>query len=210
MTFSGENLACLRGERIVFQNLGFELRPGGMLLLLGANGSGKSTLLRLCAGFLRPFAGRLLYDGADIFSQRAEHRSRICYTGHLDALKAVMSVSENLLFWARLSGGDAQRLDEALDLFDLGGLADMPARFLSAGQRRRANLARLAMSRAPLWLLDEPTTALDKASCARLFDLMAAHRHAGGMIMVATHQEIEGADSAVLPLDDFSPVEAVF
>ncbi len=210
MTFSGENLACLRGERIVFQNLGFELDSGGMLLLLGANGSGKSTLLRLCAGFLRPFAGRLLYDGVGITGRMAEHRGRICYAGHLDALKAVFTVSENLLFWARLSGGNENRLEEALDLFGLGPLADMPARFLSAGQRRRANLARLVMSRAPLWLLDEPTTALDQASCTRLFDLMERHRHAGGMIMAATHQKIESAGSTVLSLDDFAPVEEVF
>src|SRR3982750_4393460 len=154
------DLACLRGERAVFAGLSFRLDPGGALLL-GANGAGKSTLLRLLAGLLRPEAGLLLWDGTDALADRAAHAARLRYLSHQDALKPALTARENLSFFARLWGG---QVDAALEALDLLPLAELPARVLSSGQKRRLALARLALAPAPLWLLDEPTVGLDAAS----------------------------------------------
>jgi len=178
------NLACIRGERAIFADLSFHLAPGGALLLVGANGAGKSTLLRLLAGLLRPEAGDLLWDGADALADRAAHAARLRYLSHQDALKPALTARENLEFFAHLWGGG---VDAALAALDLLPLADLPARVLSSGQKRRLALARLALAPAPLWLLDEPTVGLDAASVGRLGALLAAHRAAGGMVLAATH-----------------------
>ncbi|WP_431271366.1 heme ABC exporter ATP-binding protein CcmA [Dankookia sp. P2] len=182
------DLACLRGERVVFAGLSFRLEPGGALLLVGANGAGKSTLLRLLAGLLRPEAGALLWDGRDALADRAAHAARLRYLSHQDALKPALTARENLHFFARLWGGEVAAALAALDLLPL---AELPARVLSSGQKRRLALARLALSDpahpAPLWLLDEPTVGLDAASVERLGRLLARHRAAGGMVLAATH-----------------------
>jgi heme exporter protein A len=178
------DLACLRGERAVFAGLSFRLDPGGALLLVGANGAGKSTLLRLLAGLLRPEAGLLLWDGADALADRAAHAARLRYLSHQDALKPAMTARENLGFFARLWGGEVGAALEALDLLPL---AELPARVLSSGQKRRLALARLALGSAPIWLLDEPTVGLDAASVGKLGVLLARHRAAGGMVLAATH-----------------------
>ena len=179
-----QDLACLRGERVVFADLSFRLEPGGALLLVGANGAGKSSLLRLLAGLLRPEAGQLLWDGADALADRAAHAARLRYLSHQDALKPALTARENLLFFAGLWGGD---VDAALEALSLAPLAALPARVLSSGQKRRLALARLALGAAPLWLLDEPTVGLDAASVERLGGLLARHRAAGGMVLAATH-----------------------
>ncbi|MBR0646082.1 heme ABC exporter ATP-binding protein CcmA [Plastoroseomonas hellenica] len=179
-----ENLACLRGERVVFAGLSFALAPGEALLLTGANGAGKSTLLRLLAGLLRPAEGRVLWNGA------ADGDVPLRYLGHADALKPAFTAAENLGFAARLAGVPAVRVAAALAAMDLTPLALLPARVLSSGQKRRLALARLALDgpgAVPLWLLDEPTTGLDAASVERLGALFAAHRAAGGMVIAATH-----------------------
>ncbi|WP_338050903.1 heme ABC exporter ATP-binding protein CcmA [Roseicella aerolata] len=178
------DLACLRGERAVFAGLSFQLGAEGALLLVGANGAGKSTLLRLLAGLLRPAAGELLWDGEDALADRAAHAARLRYLSHQDALKPALTARENLLLFARLWGGD---VDTALAALDLLPLAELPARVLSSGQKRRLALARLALAPAPLWLLDEPTVGLDAASVERLGLLLARHRAAGGMVLAATH-----------------------
>lgn len=182
------DLACLRGERVVFGGLSFRLEPGGALLLVGANGAGKSTLLRLLAGLLRPEAGALLWEGADALADRAAHAARLRYLSHQDALKPGLTARENLGFFAQLWGGEVAA---ALDALDLLPLAELPARVLSSGQKRRLALARLVLSDpahpAPLWLLDEPTVGLDAASVERLGVLLARHRAAGGMVLAATH-----------------------
>lgn len=177
-------LACLRGERVVFAGLSFALDAGGALLLTGANGAGKSSLLRLLAGLLAPAEGTLLWQGEDALADRAAHARRLRYVGHGDALKPALTARENLGFFARLQGGE---VDAALDALGLSALAELPARVLSAGQKRRLGLARLALAPAPLWLLDEPTTGLDAASVERLGALLARHRAAGGMVVAATH-----------------------
>ncbi len=200
MGFNGEALTCIRGDRLVFEDLDFDLQPGGCLVLRGPNGSGKSSLLRLCAGFLAPAEGRLRFDGLPIDDDREAHRARLTYVGHLDPLKPVLTVAENLAFWAGMNGA-SEAAEDALARFGMAGLADLPARYLSAGQRRKVNLARLATSAAVLWLLDEPTTALDDTAVAALTALIAAHRAAGGMVMAATHIDLGLPDAATLRLE---------
>ncbi|MBF0267796.1 MAG: heme ABC exporter ATP-binding protein CcmA [Alphaproteobacteria bacterium] len=203
--FAAENLTCVRGGRAVFARLSFALESGQALFLLGPNGSGKSSLLRLLAGLLRPSAGRLLWDDVAVADDPEAHGARLHYVGHHDAVKPVLTVFETLHFWARLHGGDSEkRVREALDVFAIARLADVPGRLLSAGQKRRVNLARLIAAPAPLWLLDEPSVALDKASVKALEAAMAAHRATGGMVIVSTHADIDLPDAAILRLDDFA------
>jgi heme exporter protein A len=179
-----QDLACRRGERAIFAGLSFRLAPGEALLLLGANGSGKSSLLRLLAGLLAPAEGQLLWDGTDALADRAAHATRLRYLAHQEALKPSLTATENLDFFARLWGGTPAA---ALARLDLSPLADLPVRLLSAGQRRRLALARLALAPVPLWLLDEPTLGLDASAVGRLGGLLASHRAAGGMVLAATH-----------------------
>jgi len=179
---TADGLAVIRGERLVFAGLGFSVAAGGALLLVGPNGSGKSTLLRLVAGLVRAEAGRLLWQGEDALADLAQHAGRVAYLGHLDAVKPGLTVAENLLVW-----GLRDRVAPALDMVGLASLADLPAKMLSAGQRRRLALARLALHRVPIWLLDEPTLGLDTASVDRFGTMLAAHRGAGGVVLAATH-----------------------
>jgi len=190
-----EGLASIRGERLVFAGLGFSVAPGGALLLVGPNGSGKSTLLRLVAGLVRAEAGRLRWQGADALADLAEHAGRVAYLGHQDAVKPGMTVAENLSVW-----GFRDRVAPALERVALTSLADLPAKMLSAGQRRRLALARLALRPAPIWLLDEPTLGLDVASVARFGDMLAAHRAEGGVVMAATHLPLPLPGAAELSL----------
>ena len=183
-------VAAFRGERLVLRDLSFHVPDGGALLLLGANGSGKSTLLRVLAGLKRPDAGQVAWRGQDAREQPAV----VAYLGHLDAVKPGLTALENLALAARVGRGSAA---SALEAVGLSALTDLPARLLSAGQKRRLALARLVVSRAGLWLLDEPTLGLDTASVERLGALLAAHRAAGGVVVTATHLP--------LPLD--SPAE---
>ena len=207
--FEGRNLLCIRGERRVFAGLDFALGAGGALFLVGSNGSGKSSLLRLLAGLLRPADGELLWDGAPIAKDAEAHRARLHYVGHLDAVKAVLTARENLSFWAALhSQVDGERVSHALDGFDLGRLAELPGRVLSAGQKHRLALARLLAARAELWLLDEPTVGLDTASLARLAAAIAAHRAVGGRVIVATHAPLDMPGAETLSLEPFSTAAA--
>lgn len=192
-----EGLAAFRGERLVFRDLDFAVAAGGALILAGPNGSGKSTLLRLLAGLGRAAAGRLLWAGEDALADRTAHAERVAYVGHLDAVKPGLTVLENLRFVARLAGGEVAA---ALAAFGLEALAELPARMLSAGQKRRLALARLALSGAPLWLLDEPTLGLDVASVERFGVVLAAHRARGGIIVAATHLPLPLVDTTELRL----------
>lgn len=183
----GADLAAFRGDRLVFEGLSFALSPGEALILEGENGAGKTTLLRLLAGFVPPAAGILLWHGDDALEDRVAHGRRIAWLGHQDAVKPGLSVLENLDSWNR-RGRPA--VAAALDAVGLGDCAEVPGRMLSAGQRRRVAIARLVLADAPLWLLDEPTTALDRASIARLGGLLADHRAAGGLVIAATHLDL--------------------
>jgi len=214
-TFSGHDLTCIRGERLVFQGLNFSIDAGDALVLIGPNGSGKSSLLRVMAGLLKPATGHLAWNGASVNDDPEEHRGRLHYVGHHDAIKPVLSVEENLHFWAGLhAGGNSANLavEKALEILSIPHLAEIPGRFLSAGQKRRANLARIFAAPAPVWLLDEPTTALDKASIANLEEAMAEHRAGGGMIILSTHMDVALENHKTLDLADFevplTPFEA--
>lgn len=190
-----DGLAAFRGERLVFSGVGFTVAPGGALLLTGPNGSGKSTLLRLVAGLVRPEAGRLLWEGQDALADPAAHAGRVAYLGHLDAVKPGLGVAENLRFW-----GTPTAIAAALAQMDLSALADLPARMLSAGQKRRLAIARLALCNARIWLLDEPTLGLDTASVERFGALLAAHRAGGGIVLAATHLPLPLPEAATLRL----------
>ncbi len=144
-------LSCDRGGRRVFSGVDGTLSPSDALVLRGPNGSGKSSLLRVLAGFIRPVEGALRWNGEDVWGDIGNYQSCIHYVGHLDGVKPVLSVRENISLWSALMG-DAMDLDDALTHFGLGNLADLPAKYLSAGQRRRLNLARLGAARRPLWL----------------------------------------------------------
>jgi heme exporter protein A len=194
----GEGLTAIRGERLVFQDVNFTLAAGGALILAGRNGAGKSTLLRLLAGLVRPAAGRLLWDDTDALADRVEHGGRVALLGHQDALKPGLTAAENLAFAARLSGRD---VTEALADLGLEDLAELPARMLSAGQKRRLAVARIALSVAPLWLLDEPTLGLDDAAVKRLGMLLSRHLIGGGMIVAATHVVLPLPRAETLRLD---------
>ena len=186
--FEAHDVACIRGERPVFSTVAFRLEGGGALALAGPNGSGKSSLLRILAGLLQPVAGMLTWDGAALHEDWPAHRRRLHYVGHLEAVKPALTGSENLDCWARFRGA-ARAVPGALAALGIEALADVPARFLSAGQRRRLALARLVATPAPLWLLDEPAATLDAEAATLLADLIAAHRAGGGMAIVASHGE---------------------
>jgi heme exporter protein A len=171
------DLACRRSDRLLFENLSFRLDPGAGLYLEGPNGSGKSSLLRLLAGLLTPAGGSIEGGGARGF------------LGHDVALKPRMRLGDELAHWAALDGTTAM-LPSAMAAMNVAGLAEVPCRHLSSGQRRRAGLARVIASGADLWLLDEPTAGLDTASSALLAAAMAAHRDKGGMVIAAVHGDI--------------------
>ena len=196
MRLSVERLGCVRGLRIVFSDINLELSSGGALALIGPNGSGKSSLLRLIAGLLRPSGGRIELQGGHAERSLPEQAH---YQGHLDAFKPSLTVAENLDFWARYLGERTVALEEPLAAAGLAGLAELPAAYLSAGQRRRLSLARLIAVPRPIWLLDEPTSALDAAGQDRLGELMRQHLATGGMILAATHGPL-GIDARELRL----------
>jgi heme exporter protein A len=182
MRLIGEQLACQRGDRTVFAGLGFELGQGGLLVLTGPNGSGKTSLLRMIAGLIEPAAGRLTLHGGPPELSIGQQ----CHlVAHQDALKPALTALENLAFWGDFLGhGDVAA---ALAAFDLEALCGLQAGLLSAGQKRRLALSRLALTPRSLWLLDEPTVGLDQASQHRLSALMEAHLDRGGLMIVATH-----------------------
>ena len=181
---TAEGVAVFRGERLVFRDVSLAVPVGGALILAGANGSGKSTLLRMLAGLVRPAAGLVLWDGADAFADLAQHGERVAYLGHQDAVKPGLTVTENLHFAAAVS---RRPIPAALEAVGLEALADLPSRMLSAGQKRRLAIARLVLSTAALWLLDEPTLGLDTASIDRFGSLLGRHRQGGGIVVAATH-----------------------
>ncbi|MCP9319465.1 heme ABC exporter ATP-binding protein CcmA [Acetobacter persici] len=179
-----ESLSVFRGDRLVLDDVSLTLAPGGALLLTGPNGAGKSTLLRVLAGLRRPDGGALLWDGVPVTQDRTAHAARVAYLGHQDALKPSLTVQENLALFARAGGGE---MDTALKAVDLLHLSTLPARLLSAGQKRRTALARVLLAQAPLWLLDEPSLGLDAAAVDLLGAAIAAHRAQGGLVVATTH-----------------------
>ncbi|HZP71440.1 MAG TPA: heme ABC exporter ATP-binding protein CcmA [Pseudolabrys sp.] len=186
MELWADELACCRGGRQVFQGISFKVPAGEALIVTGPNGAGKSSLLRMIAGLVRIAAGRLALHGGATDAPISEQAH---YLGHQDAMKPSLTVAENLRFWARFLGS-GNDIKAALDSLDLGRLADLPAAYLSAGQRRRLSIARLVAVSRPIWLLDEPASSLDASSQARLSELMRNHLAGGGLIVAAAHGAI--------------------
>lgn len=199
-------LACRRGGRLVFEGLSFRLGPGDALVLTGRNGSGKSSLLRLLAGLVPAHQGDLVWNGRPVAETPDQCRMATAYVGHLDAIKPTLSAFDNIAFWARLKTGAITEAGvfDALAAYDLIPVAELPGRYLSAGQRRRLALARLLVEDARLWLLDEPTIALDTPSIALLESTLARHRAAGGLVVLATHTDLEISGSFQLDIGDFA------
>jgi heme exporter protein A len=187
--FEAKEVACIRGERPVFRGVSFALEPGAGLILRGPNGSGKSSLLRILAGFLKPAGGMVAWNGENMAAAPEAHHARCHYVGHLEAVKASLTVQEHLTSWAAIKGF-ATAADDILSPLGLEELAEVPGRFLSAGQKRRLTLTRLLATPAELWLLDEPSVTLDGKSAAGLEKMLADHRAGGGMAIIATHAEI--------------------
>ena len=191
-----EDLACRRSGRRVFAGLSFALGPGEALAVTGRNGAGKSSLLAILSGRLRPDAGSIrVEDVGDATLPECLHA-----VGHRDGLKAALTAGENLAFAKALLGAARMEPRAALGRLGLGHAHDLPVAYLSAGQRRRVALARLLVCHRPLWLLDEPTAALDVASQGLLAGLMAEHRAGGGLVVAATHQALGLADAATLAI----------
>ena len=181
-------LTCRRGGRILFRDLHLSLSRGEVLEVHGPNGSGKTTLLRVLCGLAHPESGELRWRGATLRGQREALLAALCHVGHQDGIKLALTVRENLDAAARLTGGSEP--ETALSRFGLDRVADTPARALSAGQRRRAALARLLLRDATLWVLDEPFTALDEAGTALMQRLIARQVGGGGAVLLSTHRPL--------------------
>jgi heme exporter protein A len=184
MQLIAENVSIGRGERTLFGPRSFRVDAGRALMLTGPNGAGKTTLLRTLIGFVAPHGGAIRLDGGS-----AEHTvaEQCHYVGHRDAVRASLTVGENALFWCRFLGAAGGGAETALERFGLARITDVPAAYLSAGQRRRLALARLLLADRPLWLLDEPVASLDAAGVETLTQAMSAHLAGGGLLVAATH-----------------------
>lgn len=189
---SAQGLACIRGDRVLFRNIDFALAPGGLLYVLGENGSGKSSLLRLISGLLVPETGSVSWCGEKVKRASESYQSDLLYIGHLNGLKDDLTAIENLQISGRLAGchTDIPSALAALKAIGIERCADLPVRVLSQGQKRRVALARLWLTKSPLWILDEPFAALDTLSVEILASHLSHHLINGGMAIITTHQDV--------------------
>jgi heme exporter protein A len=207
---NAENLSARRGEDLIFVNVSFALASGEAMVLTGRNGSGKSTLLRVIAGLLRPETGTATCIlGQDDEVRPAAEFSH--YLGHRNGMKRELTVAENLLFWKSflgdIGGGAGMSVEAAAAAVDLSGITHLPYGYLSAGQQRRFAMARLLVSYRPVWILDEPTAALDRRADAMFEDLVRSHRQAGGIVLAATHQPLGMEGAKNLEMTGFDGVD---
>ncbi|SCX17584.1 Cytochrome c biogenesis ATP-binding export protein CcmA [Agrobacterium sp. DSM 25558] len=213
MLLTAENLAARRGEDLIFMNVSFKLTGGQALVLTGPNGSGKSTLLRVVAGLLQPEAGTVKIAGEGIESDtRAYEASH--YLGHRNAMKQELSVFENLDFWRKFlgdfSGGTSDGIEKAAEIVGLAGIMHLPFGYLSAGQQRRFAMAKLLVAWRPIWILDEPTAALDESADVMFTGLVEAHLANGGIVIAATHQPLGLEGAQELRMTGFAGVETAW
>lgn len=209
--FLGQGLSCFRGGRLVFADLSFDLANGDALVLHGPNGSGKSSLLRLMAGLLQPLEGEIFWSDINgtIYQNLEDHHDRTHYVGHATAVKPLITVRENIAFWSRLRTPEPDVM-EALHAFGLEDLANLPGQVLSEGQKQRLKLARVLATPANLWLLDEPLTALDSYAITFLCNAIKKHRGSGGIVVAATHQDLNLENSKILNINNFSAEDMAF
>jgi heme exporter protein A len=201
--FEALNLSCVRDERTLFSGLSFTVLPGEMVQIEGRNGAGKTSLLRILAGLSSPDAGEVRWQGVNTRRQRDVFHQELLYLGHQPGIKSVLTAFENLAFYLSVSSpsvrGDAasEAIYQALENVGLLGYEDVTVAQMSAGQQRRVALARLWLSNAPLWILDEPLTAIDKQGVATLIALFGQHAEQGGMVLLTTHQDLQGVNRDV-------------
>lgn len=190
--FSASDLTCVRGDRVLFKNVGFNLQAGGLLYILGENGSGKSSLQRLLSGLLMPETGAVYWNGEEIKQATETYQENLLYIGHLNSLKDDLTALENLQISARIAGNETN-VEQALAALQAMGIqrcAHLPVRVLSQGQKRRVALARLWLTSSSLWILDEPFAALDALSIELLASRLSQHLLEGGMAIITTHQDV--------------------
>lgn len=200
--FSVESLAFERDDRLLFSDINLTVNPGDIVQVEGPNGCGKTTLLRIIATSLTPTLGKLMWGGREVSRHRQEYLGDLLFLGHLPGIKPSLSPEENLQWWRRLNRSEPSLSNkDVLSTIGLCGYEDVPCYTLSAGQQRRAALARLLITQAPLWVLDEPFTAIDKQGVSQLETLLTNHAKSGGMVIMSTHQDlgIEGVRRFALP-----------
>ncbi len=200
---SSENLACIRGERLIFSGIEFALDAGEVLVVTGANGSGKTSLLRIVCGLLEAAAGEIRWNGLSARALGDDFFAQLAYLGHQNGLKDDLSATENMQVWAGVSGITVARAAarQALARMGLAGREDLPVRWLSQGQKRRAAIARLLVAERLLWVLDEPFAGLDRASTVTVEALLQEHLADGGMAILTTHQDLGAVAASVRRLE---------
>ncbi|MBI3898219.1 MAG: cytochrome c biogenesis heme-transporting ATPase CcmA [Gammaproteobacteria bacterium] len=194
------DLSCTRGDRPLFSGLGQSVAAGELLHVVGSNGSGKTTLLRTLCGLSQPAAGEVRWRGTSTRALSDTYRQDLTYLGHLDAVQGELTPPENLHALARMAGGSG-KIDEALERLGLTAHRSFPAKILSQGQKRRLALARLLVLQKPLWILDEPFTALDARSCRLMTELLAEHLASQGIIVLSSHQDFDMPGAVIKRID---------
>lgn len=190
LLLEAKNLTCIREDRLLFDSLNVEVHAGDIIQIEGPNGSGKTSLLRILAGLSSPYEGEVLFNGTHISKAHEEFHQKLLYLGHLPGVKGEMTAQENLAFNLSLHGMNPSEAEATLSKVNLLGFEDALASHLSAGQHRKIALAKLWQSDAPIWILDEPFTAIDKFGVKNLEALFIEHANNGGCIILTTHQEL--------------------
>ena len=196
------DLSCTRGDRDLFENLNFSLQSGEVLQIAGQNGCGKTSLLRILSGLMTASAGNIFWDNCPV--NESDYKQDFIYFGHHSAIKDELTALENLQFARKLQNDNGKDLFEILARFTLAGFEDIPCHFLSAGQKRRVGLARLLISNCPLWILDEPFTALDKDGVKDFEQICHEHIELKGMIILTTHQSLQSLNATILNLNEYA------
>tara|TARA_B110000444_G_scaffold261448_1_gene313740 strand:- start:10225 stop:10911 length:687 start_codon:yes stop_codon:yes gene_type:complete len=207
-TLSLKDLSFERNENFLFSNISLTLKSGDILQILGQNGSGKTTLLRLITTALRPYSGEIIWQGKNVNVVREAYLEDILFLGHQPGLKKLLSAEENLIWWRRLNKTNLMKNANAFEEVGLYNHKDEPCNYLSAGQLKRAALARLYVSEAKLWILDEPFTSIDKEFSIKLKSLIISHLERGGIVVLATHQDLKIENMKYFSISDLSGVNS--